>query len=323
MTPYQYVDTYHMLRVVDSRLGLDVTAQLSKYRAGWFPEDIAEADTVLGILAARYFKKKSAYGLPSEFSIPDEAKTDPGEVFYPAGIRRAFASRGSPDECIDALRLAVLAGRCKPAGAKAYAEKWFGQDCNAFAGNWLGLSPMTAIFAYAHGYADKTIKDSKNLQAVQSYLPFPPRENPSDIAQGDLILTFGSLDHRGFRYRHVGVVQRFQLKSLDDTEGEAQVGLADVDIAEWGQAGQSHHKNSRLDRTLIVDAAKWKPKKNAGAWSDVLGALKKEKPFKDKTVVGFVGTDPNGKNALRIFVDASSTNAIPSRGWHCGSVYGV
>ena len=322
MTPFQFVDRYHLLRVADGKLGLDVTAKLSKYRAGWFQEDIAEADKVLGIIASKYLKLKSAYKLPPEFFIPDAAVADTSEPFYPAGIRRAFASRGSPDECVDALRLAVMAGRCKPANAQAYAEKWFGQDCNAFGGNYLGLSPMIAIFAYALGYDGVNLQGSRSLEATKDYLPLPPVQD-TNVRMGDAILTYGSKDSRGFRFRHMGIVQAFTVKSLGDKEGDATVGLCDVSIAEWGQAGQSHHKNSRLDRTLVVDVAKWKPKKNAAAWADVLGAIRAEKKFKDKVLVGFLGTDPNGMNAVRLFFDASSLDAIDHRGWHCGAVYGA
>ena len=111
MTPFEYADTYHQLQVEDSLLGLNVTLNISKYKADWAQEDVNEASAVLDLVAKKFLKLRSFNEVPATFQIPNSSKMDPSEQFCCAGIRRAFASRGSPGEMSDALRIAVLAGR--------------------------------------------------------------------------------------------------------------------------------------------------------------------------------------------------------------------
>ncbi len=317
MTPYQYVDVYHGLKVEDPRLGLSTQLDITKYRSGWFPEDNAEATRVLDAVARKCCKlKKGNAELPATFTIPSDPRVDPAEEFYCAGIRRAFCSRGSPDEMRDALRLAVLGGITDAGGAKSYGEKWFGSDCNAFVGNYLGLSPMIGIPGYAKGYGQKgTIAGAgKDIYACRDLLPLPPRADPTEIASGDVIVTYGSLHPKhNWRWRHIALVEDIVVSDGGRAEGEAGVWDAQLRIAEWGDKGGVAKHKHRYDGKLLADVLRWKPGDYAN-WKTLLTALAKEMP--GQTLVAFPGKDPEGQNALRFFLDASSLDYIWHRGLH-------
>jgi hypothetical protein len=253
MTPFEFADGYHQLDVQDSRLGLNVTLNISTYKSDWAADVVAEATAVLDRVAIRILKLRGAGAVPAVFKIPDSPNADPDEEFCCAGIRRAFCSRGSPRDIEDALRIAALVGRPGPLSPKAYAEKWFGQDCYAFAGNWLGLSPMVAIGSSATGTGLGT---TAGEQDSRQFLPLPPRSDASHdlwgISEGDPLPTFGELDKRGSPWRHIAIVHSLA-GSLD---------AAALCIAEWGEAGSKpQHYPGPYSVELIPNLLDWKPAK--------------------------------------------------------------
>jgi len=309
MTPFEFADRYHWLGVSDDRLGLDITVNISKYKADWATEDVNEASAVLDLVAKQFVGLKGGVGaLPAVFQIGGGgSRVDPSEWFCCAGIRRAFGSRGSPDEIRDALRLAVLVGRPGRLSPKEYAEKWFGQDCNSFAGNYLGLSPMLPIAAYPTG---RQLGNTYSEQDCRSFLPLPPRNDESSplwgVTQGDVLVTFGAADKRGIPWRHIGLVRDIS-GSLDS---------ATLSIAEWGEKGgrAAHHHGPYDNLPLIPDLLKWKPKSE---WSILHAALKSALP--NRKLLGYLSSSPDGTKAFKIFFDQAATAGLWSRGWHTGN----
>src|SRR5688500_9989139 len=99
MTPEQFIVQYYKLPVEDPRMGLSLTLKIGKYEAAWTSAAITEATNVLDGVARKCCKLKGGNAeLPPTFTIPHDSRVDPSEQFYCAGIRRAFGSRGSPDE---------------------------------------------------------------------------------------------------------------------------------------------------------------------------------------------------------------------------------
>ena len=306
MTPFEYADRYHQLAVEDDKLGLSVTLNISKYKADWAAEDVAEASAVLDSVARKFLKLRGAGEVPAVFQIPGSPNADPGEKFCCAGIRRAFASRGSPDEISDALRIAVLVGRPGRLSPKQYGEKWFGQDCNAFAANYLGLSPMLPIMAYPTGSGLGTTAGEQDSRA---FLPLPPRNDEAQdlwgISSGDPLVSFGEPDKRGNPWRHIAVVQSLS----------GNFGSATLHMAEWGEAGSKpQHNHGPYTVTLIPNLLDWKPTQG---WEALHASLKRVLPR--KKLIGFQGSAPGGTKALRIFLGQGATEQLESRGWHTGN----
>lgn len=329
MTPFQFVDSFHNLTVNDNRMGLTVIAKVTGYpKKGteWSKdsEEIKQAGKVLGGL-----RMKTTKGVAGVFTIPGDSRVDPTEQFYTAGIIRAFAGRGAPDEMRDALRLSVLAGQCSTKTAKAYAEKWFKQDCNAFVGNYLGASPMLGIPAYAKGLLPKS---GPSETACASILPRRPRSSLGEVAAGDLIITYGSKHPRhGWRWRHIAIVESISPGMPSTRTGTDKGGVdvtdAKLSIAEWGWDIEADHKTSDRGITVLEDLTKVNPaeyapdREGTAHLKEVLTDLKRELP--GKKLVGFVGKDPSGKKAFRIFFEGFAPGTRTHRGWHCNGVYGV
>lgn len=306
MTPFEYADQYHQLQLQDSLLGLDVTLNISKYKADWDMEDVAEASTVLNLVAMKFLKLRSVNEVPAIFRIPNSPKVDPTEDFCCAGIRRAFASRGSPDEMIDALRIAVLVGRPGNLSPKEYGEKWFGQDCNSFAGNYIGLSPMIPIASYATG---TQLGTTYSEQDCRQFLPLPPRNDESQalwgIQTGDVLLTFGKFDKRGIPWRHIAIVENLT----------GSFSSATLSIAEWGEkGGKPQHNHGPYATSLIPNLLDWKPGKG---WEELHASLKKAMP--KKKLIGYLSQSPDGMPAFRIFFGQGTAENLASRGWHTGN----
>lgn len=300
MTPFEYLDRYHSLQVIDGRLDIHAVVDIKNYISGWQGNQMQEYGNVLEPVA-KYFHLKGWAAVPEKFWICD-GTMDCNEAFYRASVRRTFEGRGSPDDMADTLRLAVWSKRCKAAQAGTYAAQWFGQDCNSFVGNYLGISPSTSIAAYAHGYGHSpTLSGATPDVYTSRYLvPLEPDSNYGDIAQGDVLCTFGSPDNNGNRWRHIGIVQDITLLGPgSDTRQDAV-----ISIAEWGtNGGVSVHR---------VEGKQVKLKR---------GKLCPELP--GKVVTAFDGTDPQGNTALRIFFDASPLYSFDSRGWSVANVEGV
>ena len=306
MTPFEYADTYHQLQVEDSLLGLNVTLNISKYKADWAQEDVNEASAVLDLVAKKFLKLRSFNEVPATFQIPSSSKMDPSEQFCCAGIRRAFASRGSPGEMSDALRIAVLAGR-PTISPKEYAEKWFGQDCNGFAGNYLGLSPMLPIASYGTGTQMGT---SYSERDCKSFLPLPPRNDETQnlwgIQMGDPILTFGDADKRGIPWRHIAITQNIT----------GNFSSATLHMAEWGEkGGKPQHNHGPYTVSLIPNLLDWKP--TTQGWAAIHSSLKRAMP--NKKLIWFQSTTPQGTPAFRIFFGQGGAEQLATRGWHTGN----
>lgn len=335
MTPFQFVESYHNLTVNDSRLGLNVIVKVTGYpKKGteWAQgsEEIKQAYRVLGNLTAKRPK-----GVRGEFSIPNNPLVDPTEAFYDQGIVRAFAGRGSPDEMKDALRLSIVAGQCSVKTAKTYGETWFKQDCNAFVGNYLGASPMLGIPAYAKGLLPGS---GPSETPCASILPRRPRSSLSEVAVGDLILTYGSKHAKhGWRWRHIALVESISPGMPSTRTGTDKAGVdvtdAKLSIAEWGWDIAADHTTRDKDITVLEDLTKVNPAEYApdpkaadhhevvAHLKAVLADLKRELP--GKTLVGYIGKDPSHKKAFRIFFEGFAPGTQKHRGWHCNGVYGV
>ena len=161
LTPFEYLNRYHTLVVNDSRLGINVTANIQNYRPlksekekekdkekiksgeavssvpiEWEKQKQAVLDQV-----AVGLKLRRGHPVPERFILDDD-RIGTSQVFYRASIRRAFDGRASPDDMIDTVRLAVWGKLTKPIDARLYMEKWFGQDCNAFVSNYLGVGAV-------------------------------------------------------------------------------------------------------------------------------------------------------------------------------------
>jgi hypothetical protein len=316
MTPEQFVDQYHKLPVEDPGIRLSATLKISKYEAKWAKESINEATAVLDGVARKCCNlKRGNAELPPTFTISHDSRVDPSEPFYCAGIRRAFGSRGSPDEMKDALRLAILAGRPMPGGPIAYAQGWFGQDCNSFVANYLGVSPMIGIRAYARGFTSNEYGAGRDLTDCQKLLPLPVREDATQIAAGDVIVTYGSFDGR-WRWRHIALLESIGL-TAPTRRGSVTDWVANLKIVEWGSAGGSAQHVSTAQRPLITDILGWKPP--AGDLATTHAELGKE--MKGKKLVGFLGADPGGGRAFRFFLDASPLDYVWHRGLHIANGY--
>ena len=211
MDPFVYEWSYHNISLDDPAIGLFGTADITAYVSGWQADKNTEYWTIMGLVAQALKASDKKVQGPSSVPIDFEYK---GQVFHKAGIRRAFEGRAAPEEIRDATRLAFLAGRVRtPVSGPAYAKTWFGIDCNSFAGNYCGISPSTSIAAYAHGYTDAALKNgaTEDVKTSRGLVPVPPVSSPDAIKAGTLLLTFGSADKNGNRWRHIAAdVQRLR-----------------------------------------------------------------------------------------------------------------
>jgi hypothetical protein len=309
MTPFEFVYQYHNFVVADPKMGLNFQTSITGYNNRWSDDGAGEMGRLISDLAMKFFRH-TAFKIPGTFYIQNDPRVDPTEEFYLGTLHRVFQSRGSPDEFRDAVRLAFLAGRCgtpKTMTAAAYCQKWFTNDCVSFAGNYQGVSPSTPVYAYAEGLsaAELAVNNiAPDVRLSADVVKLPPRKNIREIAQGDLLLTFGQPDSRGLRWRHIAVVESFMPLYGDD-------GM--VSIAEWGWNIAADHtvrgkKVSLHDGSKAVDASVY------GMLKTVQTKFKNFHPTADK-LIAFNGTAPGGSPALRIFFDGSSLQNLPSRGW--------
>lgn len=306
-SPAAFAERYHAIPISDARLGINEKVDIQNYISGWKPEHNTEFYRLLGVLAARMKLKSPAAvrALSQPFYIKDHPdRINPSEDWYMPSLSRAYAGRASPDEIADAIRLAVFCGLNTVGkatiSAKAYGEKWFGLDCNAFVGNWLGISPSSAIFAYGLGYgSQKTLLGATpDIYVTRDRLPLKPIADPANISRGSVICTFGEKDSRGLRWRHIALVQ-----DIMRLEGDKYL----IWFAEWGTKGdvEKHRTSPAKPHTVTI----------------TLGKHCAELPGRE--VLAFNGFDPQQKPAKRIFFDHNSLNDLPHRGWHVGGLYGV
>ena len=300
-TPAAYAARYHTIAINDLKLGIAATIDIQNYISGWKPENQTEFYRLLSGLAGKLkLKSPAAVRAQSQpFYItghPD--RINPGEQWFDASLSRAYAGRASPDEISDTVRLAEFCGLTKGLGAKAYAEKWFGLDCNAFVGNWLGISPSTAIFAYGLGYgnSEKLSGASPDVYVTRNRLPVAALTDPAEINCGTILCNFGEKDARGIRWRHIALVEK-----IEPVEGTKYR----LWLAEWGQRGNIEAHRTSPSKPNLVDIT--------------LGKFCAELPGRD--VLAFNG----GKDGKfkRIFFDHHTMDDIEHRGWHVGGMYGV
>lgn len=290
MTPSKYVQSYHSLEVDDSRMGLHFTANIWMYVSGWNSYTNAEYTHLMQAIAG-LMKIKTK--VPDIFYIENHPMFDPTEPFYKGSARRAFAGRGSPADIRDAARLAYAALNCNGMTPQAYTEGWFGQDCNAFAGNYQGISPSHSIRAYARGYDDPTdIKGaSSDVYVTAPLLPLPVVTSISQIKAGTIIITYEKGGSRPFR--HIAII---------DTFHNMGAGKALIGVAEWGEKGKSWAVHAKP--VEVVDL--------------VEGVTSSGMP--GKKLIGWY--EKSGKH-LRFLLNADSLGSFASRGWHVGDTEGV
>ena len=316
MTPFQYLARYHALPVSDGNLGITAIAEIRNYRplksadekaadkaAGknepWaMPAKVnSEHVRLLGKISAG-LKLRKGQSIPNVFTL-DDNRIGAGQVFYLGSIRRAYHGRASPEDMIDTVRLVVWAGLAKPFEAAHYMQTWFGQDCNAFVANYLGVSPYFSIASYAHGYGTsaKIPGASADVYAARSTVPLQPRSDFSTIATGDVLATYGDADFAGNHWRHIALVEKWTLDKWDDNEA---AGI--LSIAEWGNAGgiDSHRTIGKMVR---VKRGKLCPELN-------------------KPVIAYP-SGMYGAGAIRIFFDASPLDKYDHRGFHIADTEGL
>jgi hypothetical protein len=241
MSPQDYVNEYHAFNVNHS--DLTVSSAISRYISGSNTTQRAEFEAIMSRLITKFkIGGVHAYNAPRTFYISGVDGFSSGEPFFRLGLCRAFDGRGTPEEFTDALRLAVLTGRCKREDAASYARKWFGIDCNTLVGNWVGLSSGTAIFAYVLGYGTGKLAGGTDAdEATRHLLPLPPAETISSIDQGSVLVTYAPKATGMKRWEHIALIQSFS--GQETTAGAT--GSATATIVEWGQAGGAEaHINS-------------------------------------------------------------------------------
>jgi hypothetical protein len=196
--PDEYVARYHQL-IVKNDLGQDIfeSADIRNYCSGWSTEREKEYD----LLVSKLVPKTGGTVLPMTFYIRKDWRMDDTEVFYRHSLRRAYLGKGSPEEIIDALRLASLCGLIKSGRAGAsdlatYVSTYIGLDCNGFVGNYFGLSPEVKPRAWAQGMkvpADDSAKAkagiTKAIELTLAHFPLTARTAARDIAPGDVVIT--------------------------------------------------------------------------------------------------------------------------------------
>ncbi len=297
MTPFQFVQQYHKLVVHDPRLKLNCSINVQRYISGMPSEGRREYERILSRIAIRHLKLGFIRDIPTWFKIPNSDEMDPHEEFSKPGLRRAFGGRASPDELRDALRLARLVDRCTSGGATDYAQKWFGLDCNAFVGNYQGITPSASIASYVKGYGQGKIKGATNdIYLVRELLPLPPVEKVEDIVAGTVIVTYrpDKVTSYGNHWGHIGLVDSFQAGTSPSKKF--------LKIVEWGRKGGvgAHVDGPKEIKLLHEDL------------SSTINTHRGKKLF--------AFWDKNGKD-LRIFLDASRWDHISHRGWHIGTTY--
>lgn len=264
--PTEYVKRYHELLVNDTAQDIFQSVDIRNYNSGWSPERQTEYDLLVNKLAP----KTGSSALPLTFYVRNDSRMDNSEVFYRHSLRRAYLGKGSPEEIIDALRLATLCGLIKPGRAGAgdlatYVKTYIGLDCNGFVGNYFGLSPEVKPRAWAQGMsvpADDSAKVkagiTKAIALTLAYFPLTARTSADTIAPGDVVITVRN-DAPVHSHEHIALVA-----SVSVTGDTATIGLA-----EWGGAGGiATHTGTAVGVKLVSNAPATKQWRRYGlAWA--------------------------------------------------------
>lgn len=257
VTPWDSVDLFHSLDVTDMSLGLSGRAAITKYRHGTKNDKgavempashgVAQSQLIAGLHKALDISFKKP--LPSRFFLPDVFGTEP---FYTAGISRAYNNRASPDELRDVIRLRVATEVTPAANAVAHAEQFFAIDCNAFVGNYLGVSPNFAIFSYVNGYgtAAKIPGASSDIYAARAAVPLPQHTDPNNVKCGDVLVNFNAKSK--LQWVHIALIQSWTYTPPKDG---AKHGKAVMSIGEWGgDNSTSPHKVPESEVEVLNDS---------------------------------------------------------------------
>ena len=339
LAPKEFVESYHHIDINDSLMGINAHVEITNYIAGsdqpGFEDNNAQywrqLEKLVPLLADEYAVKSpgalNAMGNPVYFRPPTDSlrlqqklkarpglqaiwdKIDPSEEFYIQSLRRAYGGRASPHEIRDAIRLAIATGLTK-LDAQGYAKKYCGLDCNTFAGNWLGISPSTGIAAYAHGYGTGKLSGATNdVYTTRHLVPLPPVASSAEFTQGNILTTYSHTpDRRGRRWRHIAVVHDIQPAAVNE-DGTGKWMIA---IAEWGQKGEIGNH--------------FKPMKE---FTIKRGKIAREEfPKIDFFYIETSVTVPDGEKnksetGARLFLNSSSLDTMPNRGFHVGGTYGT
>lgn len=339
LAPKEFAESYHKIAIIDHRLGIFAHVEITNYIAGSDqpgfadnnPQYWRQLDKLVPLLAQEYVIKTpgalNATGGEVYFRPPTDAvklqqklkarpglqaiwdKIDPNEEFYIQSLRRAYGGRASPHEIRDAIRLAIATGLTK-LDAQSYAKKYFGLDCNTFVGNWLGISPSTGIFAYAHGYGKGKISGATNdVYTTRGRLPLPPVTSTLQFKTGNVLTTYTHTPNRkGWRWKHIALVHDIQPVSV----AEDGTGKYLISIAEWGEKGDvGNHFKPMKEFTI----------KRGKVAREELPAV--EFYYIETTVKVPDGDGTKSEVAARLFLDSSSLDTLPNRGFHVGGLYGT
>lgn len=233
MTPKEYLDRYTYLSFPSPWGDEMISAGLYYYGSGWDSRNgvsgagkfvHAECQAFIRALRVTHHGNANTPCGKTFYLADTDSKMEATEPFYADTITHAFDGKGSPDEIIDVLRLAMVIGRigspgdrdsagamCAAPTAKDYADRFMTLDCNAFVGNFVGGNPSAHISDYAQ--------------------PQRARRSAAEVKPGDVIVTHCA----AAPYEHVGLIDYFQPVG----------GTALVQIAEWGWfGGQEMHYNA-------------------------------------------------------------------------------
>ncbi|MGL4554458.1 MAG: hypothetical protein ACRC33_25120 [Gemmataceae bacterium] len=228
-SPSDYMREYHDLHVIaagPTGLPMVDTVHVTRYQHSASTE---KARLLAGLKKALGLKVTPVVALGTNydwFSFPPGDPIGTLEPFYWQSIRRAFGFKGSPSEMRDVLRLACRVGRVgtgkdvagQHPGAMtmaAYAKEHFSLDCNAFVGNYWGLSPEVHQSSWAVISAGEERKIHKQVAAddgwngwdkaatlTLDYIPLAPRRAASEVRTGDVIVVYKDNSY----WSHIAVV---------------------------------------------------------------------------------------------------------------------
>jgi hypothetical protein len=292
-SPVEFLDMYHSMFICDARLAMLGYTNITRYISGEPSDGVTERGALIRAISTvvKGPKKGTVDGV---FSIPAGHGFDPMEEFCTAAVRRVYAGRGSPHEMHDVLRLAVAFGRVShPITSSAYAKKWFGSDCNAFVGNWLGVSPSVAVFAYFLGYGSGAIPGATaSVYASRDWLPLKPIGSVAEIRQGNVVITYG-LPRGNKRHKHIALVER-----CTPDAGNRHL----LELAEWGVPGGKEQHHNLLS---VQFETTWRH------------------PQRQSTpLISFRDSDKEGPTN-RFLLDHASLIRFPYRGWEVCGQWGI
>jgi hypothetical protein len=239
MTPKQYLDRYTYLKFFSPLNFGQVPAGLTNYGAGKtrHGDGVATSDQIererslftSALRKAHHGNANTPCGERFFFDQRPLGLIPASEDFYGKSIARAFLGKGSPDEIIDTLRLAMAIGRIgtdrdangqAPARstAQAYVKSFITLDCNGFAGSYFGVNGDVDISTFA--------------------VAGRRRSSMGEVRVGDAVVTHCTT----VPCEHVGVIDGFVYN------GD---GTADIQVAEWGWWGGEEVHHARISAAKI------------------------------------------------------------------------